>query len=167
MTTSDVRTQILHLPAEATMEELRPVARNLALVASRRDHALKSIAAFQRHNTQLPHLVSVVALAREELALGHPQARRDGPSESPMPPMRWLSVDATAALLPGTSATTVKERLRTREGRYALGWAWWDGYRWLIPQPAIDPAARAAYMATLPEVEPSAHVASLPAWACV
>ena len=48
--------------------------------------------------------------------------------------------------------------------RRALGWAWWDGYRWLIPEPAIDPSTRARYMAELPGTEPEAHRRQLPEW---
>ena len=65
----------------------------------------------------------------------------------------WLTVDQVARLT-GRTAETVKRRLRTREGRRDLGWAWWDGYQWLIPSPAVDPTRRAGYMASLPEEEP-------------
>lgn len=66
---------------------------------------------------------------------------------------RWLTVEEAAALL-HRSPESIKGRLRNRDGRRDYGWPWWDGYRWLIPSPAVDPTERASYMATLPEEEP-------------
>jgi hypothetical protein len=163
MTTSDIRAQLSRLPAVPTIDDLRPIARNLAIVASARDHPLKSLAAFQRHNIDLSHLDAVLELVQDELA--SLKAREHGVTAAPVPTMRWLGVEATASLLPNTSVAAIKERLRSRQGRYSLGWAWWDGYRWLIPEPAINPATRAGYMGTIPEREPEAHVATLPDWA--
>ena len=54
--------------------------------------------------------------------------------------------------------------LATVEGRYCLGWPWYDGARWYIAEAALEAATRPAFMATLPVEEPAAHVVRLPAW---
>lgn len=160
MTISQIRDQLQSLPETATPEDLRPIARQLALIASRSDFPKKSLAAYRRHHAELPHLDVVLELAREEIAAIE---LRTPHQDVPQTDMRWLSVEAAAALL-HISPAVVKERLRTRAGRRSLGWAWWDGHRWLIPEPAVNPETRAGYMASLPGEEPSAHVAALPEW---
>lgn len=80
-------------------------------------------------------------------------------SDPPLEPSpiagRWLTVEEASALT-NRSPATIKRRLHTREGRRDYGWPWWDGHRWQIPSPAVDPTMRAGYMATLPEEEPYA-----------
>lgn len=75
----------------------------------------------------------------------------------------WLTTEEVAVVT-GTAPETIAKRLRTLTGRRDYGWPWWTGSRWRIPGPAVDPMQRAAYMASLPEAEPPAHVASLPDW---
>jgi hypothetical protein len=67
----------------------------------------------------------------------------------------WHTVEAAARVL-HRSPDSIKRLLRTREGRRQYGWPWWDGHRWLIPGPAINPASRAAYFAAMPGEEPYA-----------
>jgi len=161
MSPTQIRTHLGGLPDECSEEDLRPVARALATHAASKDQPLKSLAAFERHNLELPHVPRLIELAKEELPLVNQDAP---PREAPAPSMRWLTVEAVASVLPSTSVKALKQRLRMVEGRRALGWAWWDGYRWLIPEPAIDPLTRAGYMAELPSTEPEAHRRQLPEW---
>ena len=76
---------------------------------------------------------------------------------------RWLTELQVAERL-DKSPAAMRECLATVEGRMGLGWPWYDGRRWRIPEPAISPETRAGYMATIPATEPPAHVATLPAW---
>lgn len=83
------------------------------------------------------------------------RASKPASSEQSRPHMdgQWLTIEEAAELL-HRSPETLKRRLRTREGRRDYGWPWWDGHRWQIPSPAVDPGARAAYMAGIPVEEP-------------
>ena len=160
MPIANLRAHLQGLPVDPSVEELRVVARHFAVAASKATYPQKSLAAFRRHNVDAPHLDSILTLALGELAeieaLG--QLR-----EEIIPAGRWLGPEAAAAVLQERVAT-LKDRLRTQAGRRALGWAWWNGARWLIPEPAINPGTRASYMATLPDMEPAAHLALLPDW---
>lgn len=160
MSTSDLRAHLQCLPVEPSTEQLRAVARRLAVAASKATYPKKSLAAFRRHDTGVPHLDAILTLALDELATIEARGQL---REEATPDGRWLGPEAAAAVLQERVAT-LKDRLRTQEGRRALGWAWWNGARWLIPEPAINPGTRAIYMATLPDMEPAAHVALLPDW---
>ena len=160
MSTPDLRAHLECLSVDPSIDELRAVARRLALAASKATYPHKSLAAFRRHNSEVPHLESILTLALDELA----EIKARGQlREEIIPAGRWLGPEAAAAVLQERVAT-LKDRLRTQAGRRALGWAWWNGARWLIPEPAINPGTRASYMATMPDMEPAAHLALLPDW---
>ncbi|CAN5848833.1 hypothetical protein BH23GEM5_BH23GEM5_27040 [soil metagenome] len=160
MPTNNLRAHLQCLPVDPSIEELRAVARRLAIAASKATYPQKSLAAFRRHNTGVPHLDAVLTLTLDHLA----EIEARGPlREEATPEGRWVGAEAAAAVLQERVAT-IKDRLRTQAGRRALGWAWWNGARWLIPESAINPGTRASYMATLPDIEPAAHAALLPDW---
>ena len=156
---------LAHLPAIPDPEtHLRPVAHAIATCAAQAQHPAKSLAAFRRHRGAdglSPELLDALLLMADEEFASLASAQQ--PREAPISTAAWIGVEAAAHQL-RTSVETVKEWLRTPEGRRNLGWPWWDGYRWRIPEPALDPAMRAAYMASLPSIEPPAHIASLPSW---
>lgn len=160
MLTTNLRAHLQGLPINPSSQELHAVAHRLAVAASKATYPQKSLAAFRRHNTEVPHLDAVLRLALDELAA---IIARGHLPEEVFPTGRWLGPEAAATVLQERVAT-LKDRLRTPAGRRALGWAWWNGARWLIPEPAINPSTRATYMATLPDTEPPAHVALLPEW---
>lgn len=150
------------LPPNATPEDMRPVAREVARAASLRDCPGKSIAqacrSAVRAECPLPVVATLRAQAAEELDI----IRTSGSvAHATMPAGNWLSVEQTAAMLQ-KMPRTIREWLETEEGRRRLGWPWFDGREWQIPEPAINPDSRAEYMARQPAEEPSAHRASLP-----
>ena len=138
------------------------MAREIARAASLRDCPGKSIAQACRSAVKaecpLPVVATLRAQAAEELeillAAGALQL-------APTPAGDWLSVEQTAVML-RKMPRTIREWLETEEGRRRLGWPWFDGREWQIPEPAINPDSRAEYMARQPAEEPSAHRASLP-----
>ncbi len=69
-----------------------------------------------------------------------------------------------AAMVLGLQRETLTERVKQAKYRYLYGWPFWDGHQWWFSTPAIDPAARAEFLARLPKHEPDAHVAMLPSW---
>ena len=159
-----IRELIEQLPADPTQPHLLPIARILALCAAQARYPEKSLSAFRRHRTcdgvEPRHLDEIIRLARDELtSIGQGSVQ----TEATAPNAEWYSVERTAHAL-RDSPTTIAGRLRSVAGRRSLGWPWWDGSRWKIPAPAIDPATRAAYMASIPLEEPPAHVAALPPW---
>lgn len=151
------------LPPSPRPEDVRTVARAVALAASRADYPGKSIAQTIRsvkragHPATLAQLLGV--LAREELRVFE---RGGGTSPAALPSSPWLSVDQTGEML-NKGSRTIRDWLADVEGRRKLGWPWYDGAAWHIPEPAINPLTRANYLASQPAEEPAAHVASLPA----
>lgn len=99
-------------------------------------------------------------LAHEELEI---LERTQQPVDAPPPSGRWIGAEAAASAL-NLSMKALTDWLEEVQGRMRLGWPWWDGHRWRIAEPAINPSTRATYMATLPLEEPPLHVATLPAW---
>lgn len=79
---------------------------------------------------------------------------------APVSGIRWLT-EAEAAARLDLMERTLSVRLRKPAFRRLYGWPWWDGHRWYVPEPAVDPMRRAAYIASLPEQEPYWW---LPAW---
>lgn len=150
------------LPPNATPEDMRPVAREIARAASLRDCPGKSLEQALRSakKAECPaHLVALLRLqAAEELDI----VRSIGVLQhAPTPDGDWLSVEQTAGKL-RKSTRTIRDWLETEDGRRRLGWPWFDGREWQIPEPAINPDSRAEYMNRLPADEPRAHRASLP-----
>jgi hypothetical protein len=165
MRSADLHARIARLTSEPTPEtQLHPIAHELAVAASRARYPAKSLASFQRHavaaGLDSAVLKQLVLLANDEIRTG----LHTVPPESPAPTTAWLSVNAAAHALLISPRTLHNDWLRTVDGRRRLGWAWWDGRCWRIPEPAVNAATRAAYMAAIPQHEPAAHVASLPSW---
>jgi hypothetical protein len=104
----------------------------------------------------------VVALLRIQASEELDIIRTGGAFEhAPMPSGNWLSAEQTASMLRKT-LRTIRGWLETNDGRRQLGWPWFDGSEWQIPEPALNPASRAEYMDRVPADEPHAHRASLP-----
>ena len=154
-----LRDELEKIEPHPTPEALQHLAVKLARECAARRYPQKSLAAWKRHHADLPHAARVVGIAKEELV------RIEGEERfQPAPPqMRWLSTQAAAAML-RIGQQQLRKRLVTTEGRHAMGWPWWDGHQWQIPEPALDPRARAKYMASLPTEEPEAHRVALPEW---
>lgn len=148
---------IASLSVHPGQDALHAIAAELAATALMARYPSKALASFERHHRGLRSLSDIMMLARQEVA----RAATAAPLPTHAPDGRWLSIEATAALL-RVQAKVIRDRLRTPLGRQSLGWAWWDGHRWLIPEPAVNPVTRASYMAGLPEQEPHTHVALLP-----
>lgn len=150
------------LPDSPRPEDVRSVARTVALAAARTDYPGKSIAQTVRsvkragHPTALAELLGV--LAREEL---HAVNEHGNASPAAAPSAPWLTVDQTADML-RKGSRTIREWLADVDGRRQLGWPWYDGATWHIPEPAINPLTRASYLASQPLEEPAAHRATLP-----
>lgn len=154
-----LRDRLVRIGPHPPSEDLNDLAGSLARECASKRYPRKSLAAWERHHADVPCAERVVALAAEELG----RLESDTRVRAEPPEMRWLTTQAAAAML-GIGIEELRARLRTSEGRYTLGWPWWDGHRWLLPEPALDPRARADYMASLPAEEPPAHRASLPDW---
>lgn len=150
------------LPVHATPEDVRPIAHEVARAASRSRYPGKSIAQTVRCVQRAGHPPALAmllgTLAQEELrALDE----RPVPLPALTPLASWLTVEQTAEML-RKNVRTIRSWLETTEGRRMLGWPFFDGASWQIPEPAINPATRAAYMAEMPIEEPLAHRATLP-----
>jgi hypothetical protein len=150
------------LPPDPTPEDVRPVAREIARAASLRDCPGKSIEQACRSAVKEKCPLPVVAILRSQASEELDIIRTNGAFEyAPTPVGEWLSVEQTAAML-RKMPRTIREWLETVEGRRRLGWPWFDGREWQIPEPAINPDSRAEYMGRQPAEEPGAHRASLP-----
>lgn len=162
-----VRSLLGALPSKVDPEtHLRPVAQEVARNSARAAYPEKSLARSVRHArdaaTELGLPAGVVPLlesmAHEELA------RLTRTAHVEIDPPRgasWLTIQQGAERL-NEHERTIRGWLSTTEGRRRLGWPWFTGHEWKIPEPALNPATRASYMATMSAEEPAAHVASLP-----
>lgn len=125
----------------------------------------KSLALLRRHAlakaVRVDVVDQVIAMAEAEFERLMREATSAGGAEVPAVP--WFTVEATADAL-GESVARIRTWLRSVDGRRRLGWPWWDGHQWRIPEPAVNPMTRPAYMATLPDEEPPAHARTLPRW---
>jgi hypothetical protein len=155
-------TRLRSLPTDPSRKDLIPIAALFAKSAHTARYPEKSLAASLRTVTAVrPDLVSLFeAETRGQLA----ELQKAPVRPPPAPPTgRWLT-EVQAAERLDRSLRHVRSWLTTVSGRYSLGWPWYDGRRWYVAEPAINPTTRAAYMATLPSREPLAHVARLPVW---
>lgn len=139
--------------AAARRAAAAPHSGRKALEALRR-HAAKKNA----HPDVVQHVIQMAEPEFERLRREATQSKNMEP-----PAVAWLTIEATADAF-GESPHCIRGWLRTVNGRTRLGWPWWDGHIWRIPEPAVNPMTRASYMATLPEREPPAHTATLPSW---
>ena len=139
-------------PSEADIEA---VARDVARECQKRPYPLKSLGAWARHHADAPAIEQVAHYARMNLG------RVEDPS--PLEGGRWLSAGGAAALWSVPQAA-IRDMCRTQDGRRQLGWPIWVAGQWMIPEPAIQPETRAAYMAQQPDSEPEAHRTHLPEW---
>lgn len=138
------------------------MAREVARAASLRDCPGKSIAQAIRSAEKAKCPAHLVALLRIQAAEELEVARTRGAvPHAPTPSDNWLTLEQTAVAL-GRQTRTIREWLETEDGRRRLGWPWFDGRDWKIPEPAINPNARAEYMSRQPADEPRAYRASLP-----
>lgn len=155
--------RIVHLDS-CNPTAIAACAVEVARAAASRNSPRKAIALVKRHATDRGASPDIV---RQVLEMADAELTRIGEQSSvPVadPPRGvWLTVEATANAL-NESVARVKERLRTADGRRRLGWPWWDGRAWRIPEPAINPLTRPSYMAVIPVDEPPPHAATLPVW---
>lgn len=154
--------RVASVPTDPSRTDLLPLAKRFAQAAHTARYPEKSVAASLRTVAAVrPDLVAVLeAETRAQLT-----ALQQSPVTPPpvLPMGKWLT-DVQAAERLDRSLAHLRTWLATVEGRYSLGWPWYDGRRWYVPEPAVNPATRAGYMAALPDIEPPAHVARLPVW---
>lgn len=150
------------VPKDPSHADLAPIAALFAKAAHIARYPEKSLAASLRTVAAVrPDLVPLLeAETRSQLA-----ELRQAPVTPPpaLPNGQWL-IEVQAAERLDRSLRHVRSWLATVSERYSLGWPWYDGRRWDVGEPAVNPASRAGYMATLPAIEPPAHVARLPVW---
>jgi len=142
-----------------TLSEKRALAEELVGIALEARYPRKSLASLLReashHGVREPLVEEVGPVAREilEVKLRSAEAGSHG--------ARWLTPSQAAVAL-GQTLRWVQDALDSPAGRRALGYPWFAGRRWKIPQEACDPATRASYLSALPDSEPEANLALLP-----
>jgi hypothetical protein len=155
-------TRAASLPADPCRADLLPLADRFAQAAHTAQYPEKSMAASLRTVAAVAH--DLVSLLEAETQ-GQLAERLQAPVRPPPSlPAGQLLTEVQAAERLDRSLRHVRSWLATVGGRYSLGWPWYDGRRWYVAEPAINPTTRAAYMATIPAREPPAHVARLPVW---
>lgn len=155
-------TRLRSLPTDPSRTDLLPIAALFAKAAHSARYPEKSLAAsFRTVAAVRPDLVSLLeAETRGQLAELQQAPVRPPPD---LPTGQWLT-EVQAAERLDRSLRHVRSWLARVSGRYSLGWPWYDGRRWYVAEPAINPSTRARYIATIPAREPPAHVARLPVW---
>ncbi|HTK48390.1 MAG TPA: hypothetical protein VL328_10510 [Gemmatimonadaceae bacterium] len=146
-----------HLASGPTDELIRRVGGELAPVVARMPDPGRSLGAFLRRfrdagvSDATRDAVRVIVL--EKLA----------PHISPSASSSEIGTQEVARLT-GQSLKTLLQQLKSPAYRRLYGWPIWRGNSWGFVREAVDPVTSRQYLATLPEQEPAAIAALLPAW---
>jgi hypothetical protein len=162
MSYDDLRTITAGLLSDDLEIDLDRIADAVAAHARQARSPGRSVAAYCRHLRARG--VGAERAAEIQAAVGAVLARdaATGPAHADARGAagEWLTAEGAAHRL-GMLPRTFLQRLALPRFRRLYGWPWWDGSRWYVPGPALDPAVAAAFRAGLPEREPFSN---LPAW---
>ena len=150
------------LPTRPTGGDLDPVVEELARACQQRAQPRKSLALHLRNARGLAPAAVLGEISERVIEV---LDRRACLPAAPRPTIAgaWVDLPEAARIL-GLQRATLTERLKAPEYRHLYGWPHWDGHQWWFSSAALDPAARAEFMARLPGREPAAHAAMLPPW---
>ena len=160
---SDLLALLRQLPKRPTDEQLAPCVRAIIEYSNASRQPAMSAAALLRSQAK-PLGLSKPAIERLRVVIGdHFRTARRRQAREERANREYVSQSVAARLL-GEDQADLLAKLIDPVQRRLYGWPYWSGATFMLPLLACRAATRAAFLATLPEIEPAAIAQTLPPW---